>query len=368
MLQSVSGEISLLVEMKQLPATFVEGFHDEDCVRRMQYTQFGRTGLKVSKVSLGTGTLSKLYGDLGETDGTKAVRLALKRGINYIDTAPFYGQGRSEEILGQALRNVPRQAYYIATKVGRYEKEYDTMFDFSAEKTRESVERSLRIIGVDYIDVVQIHDVEFAADLNIIWNETLPALEELRREGKLKYIGVSAYPLNVLKTVISGAPGRFDTILSYCRNTLFDETLVQYLPFFEANNLAVICASGHGMGLLTNAGPQVWHPANDQTKRVCREASEFCEKHNVELGKLAMYHFIQLSGPATFLSGMQSEALVQMNLDAFYNGLNENEHSVLSYLNESIFPKIKNQHWEDIEVQKYWSVLNSLQSAASATT
>lgn len=86
------------------------------------------------------------------------MQLALKKGINYIDTAPFYGQGRSEEILGQALRNVPRQAYYVATKVGRYEKEYDKMFDYSTEKTRESVERSLRMLGVEYIDVVQVCD------------------------------------------------------------------------------------------------------------------------------------------------------------------------------------------------------------------
>ncbi|XP_065091386.1 uncharacterized protein LOC135712336 [Ochlerotatus camptorhynchus] len=345
--------------MDQLPSTFVENFHDEASVRKMKYNSFGNTGLFVSKISLGTGTLSKLYGDLGETDGANAVRLALKKGINYIDTAPFYGQGRSEEILGHALKDVPRQAYYVATKVARYEMEYDKMFDFSAKKTRASVEKSLKLLGVDYIDVVQIHDVEFAADLNVIWKETLPTLEALRAEGKLKYIGVSAYPMDVLKTVISGAPGRFDTVLCYCRNTLIDDSLKEYLPFFQANNLAVICASGHGMGLLTNSGPQTWHPAHYQTKQVCREAAEYCKQHGVELGKLAMYHFIQLDGPSTFLSGMQSKALVEINLAAFFDGLTDNERTVLAYLNERIFPNVAQRNWEGIEVKRYWSAMNS---------
>lgn len=352
-------EDSAIEAMEQLPATFVQSFHDEDSVRKMKYNSFGKTGLRVSKISLGAGTLSKLYGDLGETEGAKAVRLALQKGINYVDTAPFYGQRRSEEILGQALKDVPRQAYYVATKVGRYEKEYDKMFDFSAKKTRESVEKSLKLLGVEYIDVVQIHDVEFAADLNVIWNETLPTLEALRAEGKLKYIGVSAYPLDVLMKVISGAPGRFNTVLCYCRNTLFDDSLNTFLPFFESSNLAVICAAGHAMGLLTNAGPQVWHPAHEQTKEVCWKASTYCKKQGVELGKLAMYHFIQLDGPATFLSGMQTEDLVNVNLDAFYNGLTDNERHVLTHLNESVFPQIKNRQWEGVEIQRYWTAIKS---------
>lgn len=346
--------------MDQLPATFVQGFHDESSVRKMKYVSFGNTGLMVSKISLGTGTLSKFYGDLVETEGIKAVHLALKKGINYIDTAPYYGQGRSEEILGKALKDVPRRAYYVATKVGRYEMEYDKMFDFSAKKTRASVENSLALLGVESIDVVQIHDVEFAADLSVIWNETLPALETLKAEGKLKHIGVSAYPMDVLKRVISGAPGRFDIVLCYCRNTLIDDSLKEYLKFFKSNNVAVVCASGHGMGLLTNAGPQPWHPAHDQTKQVCQEAAEYCKQHDVELGKLAMYHFIQLDGPSTFLSGMQSEALVNINLEAFFDGLTPNELDVLDYLSKCIFPKIVEKNWEGIEVKQYWNAMKSM--------
>uniref|UniRef100_A0A182PJL9 NADP-dependent oxidoreductase domain-containing protein n=1 Tax=Anopheles epiroticus TaxID=199890 RepID=A0A182PJL9_9DIPT len=314
--------------------TFVENFHLRQCVERMQYVPFGRTGMKVSKVSFGTGTFSQLYGNLDETKALEAVKYAVQRGINYIDTAPFYGQGRSEEVLGKALRNIPRKAYYVATKVGRYEREFDRMFDYSAKKTRESVERSLQLLGLGYIDVVQIHDVEFAPSLDIVVNETLPALEALRAEGKIRFIGVSAYPLAVLKQIISKAPGRFDTVLSYCRNTLFDDSLKEYIPFFEEHKLGIICASGHGMGLLTNGGPQPWHPAGQQMKDVCHEAAERCVKAGVELGKLAMHHTVQMQGPATFLVGMQTPALVEINLDAFFNGLSNKELTVLQYLKE----------------------------------
>lgn len=81
---------------------------------------------------------------------------ALRKGINYIDTAPWYGQGKSEELLGKALKDVPRSAYYIGTKVGRYELDVENMFDFSAKKTRESVEKSLKLLGISTIDVIQV--------------------------------------------------------------------------------------------------------------------------------------------------------------------------------------------------------------------
>lgn len=155
-------------------------------------------------------TASLLASSFEEDEGIKTVHAALKSGINYIDTAPWYGQGRSEEVLGQALKDVPREAYYIATKVARYELNYEDMFDFSAKKTRESVEKSLKLLGLEYVDVIQIHDIEFAPNLDIVLNETLPTLEALVKEGKAKYIGVSAYPVDILKECTSRAAGRFD--------------------------------------------------------------------------------------------------------------------------------------------------------------
>ncbi|XP_052867578.1 uncharacterized protein LOC128273613 [Anopheles cruzii] len=342
------------------PATFVNGFHSEKHVKSMEYSPFGCTGMMVSKVSLGCATLSHLFGDLDVEDAIKAVEMAVRQGINYIDTAPYYGQGRSEEVLGLAFKNIPRQAFYVATKVGRYERNFEGMFDYSAQKTRESVEKSLQLLGVDCIDVVQIHDVEFSPSLELVLQETLPTLEELRSEGKLKFIGVSDYSMDFLKKVITSAPGRFDSVLCYSRNTLIDNSLKNYLPFFLQNKLAVICAAGHALGLLTNAGPQPWHPANEQMKTVCREASEYCAQRGIELGKLAMFHFVQLAGPVTFLAGMQTQKLVEINLKAYREGLSVEESEALTHLMKSVFPKIQHKNWDGIELERYRAAMKAL--------
>uniref|UniRef100_A0A336MHC6 CSON015539 protein n=1 Tax=Culicoides sonorensis TaxID=179676 RepID=A0A336MHC6_CULSO len=338
-----------------LPETFVPGFHDETSVRKMEYLPFGKTGMKVSKISLGGGTLAgTFYGSLDEQEGIAAVHEALKKGINYIDTAPYYGQGRSEEVLGKALKGIPRKAYYIATKVGRYDPpDTYTQFDYSAKKTRESIEKSLKLLGVDYVDVVTIHDVEFEEDLTPVLEECLPTLEALRTEGKIKFIGVSAYPLSRLREVMEKVPGRFNTVLAYARNTLIDNSLADYLTFFQEQGLAIICAAGHAMRLLTNIGPFPWHPADDETKKVCKQAAEFCEKNGVDLGKLAMYHFIQMRGPSTFLVGMQTRQLLEINLEAYFNGLNDKEKQVLEYVNKNYFCNLKNRHWEGVEIKRY---------------
>ncbi|XP_064535570.1 uncharacterized protein LOC135426425 [Drosophila montana] len=338
----------------KLPATFVKGFHNEEQVKRMEYRKFGKTGLEISKIAFGGGALCANYGfDLEE--GIKTVHDALKAGINYIDTAPWYGQGRSEEVLGKALRDVPREAYYIATKVARYELDYEHMFDFSAQKTRESVEKSLQLLGLDYVDVIQIHDIEFAENLDIVLNETLPTLEQLVKEGKAKFIGLSAYPISVLKECIARAEGRFDTVLTYARYTLADNTLLEYLDFFKSQNLGIICAAAHSLGLLTNAGPQPWHPASDEQKKIARKAAELCKKEGVELGKLAMYYTIQLRDVSTFLVGNQTRQLLQMNLAAFYDGLSAKEQEVLQHLRENIL--VKPFHWEGNELERYWAAL-----------
>lgn len=150
-----------------------------------------------------------------EEEAIAAFHYAIKCGVNYIDTAPFYGQGRSEKIIGKALKGIPRKAYYIATKVARYNQgdTVEQQFDFSAKKTKESIDISLDYLGLPSVDIIQIHDVEFADSLDIVVNETLPAVEEARKQGKTRFIGVTGYPLHTLKETILKAPGRFDVRL-----------------------------------------------------------------------------------------------------------------------------------------------------------
>jgi aryl-alcohol dehydrogenase-like predicted oxidoreductase len=103
-------------------------------------------------------------------------------------------------------------------------------------------------LGVSYIDVYQLHDVEFAENLDIVINGALRACEDLKKQGKIGAIGLNGYPLSVLKEGIIKAKGRIDTVLTYARYSLVDDSLLDYLPFFKENNLGIINASPHGCG------------------------------------------------------------------------------------------------------------------------
>ncbi|CAD7092805.1 unnamed protein product [Hermetia illucens] len=318
-----------------LPSTYVKGFHDEEAVGRMEYRRFGHTGMVVSKLAIGGATFSNLFGPVDEEEGIATIHKALRQGINYVDTAPYYGQGKSEELIGKALKTVPRKAYYLTTKVGRYERDPKHAFDYSAKKTRESLEKSLKLLG--------------------ILNETLPMVEALKKEGKVRHIGVSAYPIGILKEIITKAPGRFDTVLCYSRYTLADDTLLDYIPFFKEQKVTLICAAVHAIGLLTNQGALPTHPASQELKDVCLKAAELCKANGVELGKLAMYYALQLEGPAIFLVGVQNRKQLDSNVDALLNGLSDEEKKCLKVLKEEYFTKSWN--WEGVEIEAYWKAI-----------
>ncbi|XP_075538779.1 uncharacterized protein LOC142573131 isoform X1 [Dermacentor variabilis] len=210
-----------------------------------QRRQFGSTDIMVPELSFGASGLGLVKeGSSEEEEAVAAVRNALRCGVNYFDTAPWYGQGRSEEVLGKALEGLSRDAFYAATKVGRYEPDCERMFDFSGSRTLESVRESLEKMKLTYFDVVQVHDVEFASSVDVIVNETLPALERLRCAGIIRYIGITGYPLHVLREVLQKSSVRVDTVLSYCRGTLFDDSLADYLPFFQETQSATRNAAG----------------------------------------------------------------------------------------------------------------------------
>src|SRR5450432_3491947 len=145
----------------------------------MEYRPLGLTGLQVSALAYGASSLGGVFGPIDESAGTASVRAALALGINLIDVSPYYGLTVAETVLGRALCGVDRGSYLLATKVGRYR---DAEFDFSAERVVASAHESMTRLCVDYIDVLQCHDIEFG-DLDQIVVETLPALDGLRAAG-----------------------------------------------------------------------------------------------------------------------------------------------------------------------------------------
>src|SRR5690606_37462128 len=185
-------------------------------------------------------------------------------GINFIDVSPYYGHKKAEIVLGKALKEIDRARYYLSSKVGRYGIDGKNSWDYSAKRSIESVYESMDRLHVDYVDLMNVHDIEFA-DLDQVCAETLPALVELREKGIVKHVGITNLTLRHFVYVIEHvAPGTVESVLSFCHYTLNDDSLGDYLDFFEKNRVGVINASPFSMGLLTERGAPEWHPASEQ--------------------------------------------------------------------------------------------------------
>ena len=244
--------------------------------------------MKVSKISFGASSLGAVFHPLKEESGINAVHTALDNGINFIDVSPYYGHLKAETVLGKALKTVDRNLYYLSTKVGRYGKDGKNCWDYSAVKARESVYESMERLNADCIDLINVHDIEFA-DLEQVCNETLPALVELRNEGIVKHIGITNLNLRHFKYVIEHVPqGTVESVLSFCHYTLNDDSLRDYFEFFESHHIGIINASPYSMGLLTEHGAPDWHPAPEALKRVTRKAIDYCKLKGVSIEQLAM--------------------------------------------------------------------------------
>lgn len=269
----------------------------------MLYRPLGRTGLRVSVVGFGGSPLGKgVFQPVSESDAQSAVRTALDAGVNYFDTAPFYGETTAEAALGRALRGVPRDQYVLATKVGRYGQRD---FDFSAARVIGSINESLERLGTDHVDLVQVHDMEFVP-LDQIWEETIPALEQVRNAGKARFIGLTGLPLTTLQRVYARTKGRVDTVLSYTHATLADRSFLPFAAQLRAHGVGVINAAPLGMGLLSNRALPPWHPAPEALRVACARAAAHCVARGVDLADVAMQYAFGLAEVDLTLVGLGS--------------------------------------------------------------
>jgi L-galactose dehydrogenase len=279
----------------------------------MEYRPLGKTGMRVSALSFGASSLGGVFREVDEQTGIRAVRTALDLGINFIDVSPFYGLTKAETVLGRALVGVQRERYFLATKCGRYGASAED-FDFSAARVTKSVDESLARLGVDYLDIIQVHDMEFG-DVRQIVGETVPALLKVKERGKARFVGITGLPLVMFVRVVEQfAAGTIDTILSYCHYELNDTSLLEILPAMEQRGIGVINASPLGMGLLSLRGPPTWHPAPDEVKERCRQAAEHCQTKGSNIIKLAVQYSLSEPRVATTLVGTASPENIVTNV------------------------------------------------------
>lgn len=280
----------------------------------MKYNEIGKTGIKVSNLSFGASSLGGVFHDINENQAIDAVFTAVDNGINFIDVSPYYGHYKAETVLGKALRQIDRDKYYLSTKVGRYGKDGVNTWDYSATRARESVFESMDRLGIDYIDIINVHDIEFA-DLNQVVNETLPALVELRDKGIVKHVGITDLQLENLKWVIDHSDeGVVESILNFCHYALNDDKLGDFLEYFESKGIGVINASPISMGLLSSRGIPEWHPSPKALVEACARAAQYCKEQNYPIEKLAIQYSVSNPRIATTLFSSANPENVLKNI------------------------------------------------------
>lgn len=278
----------------------------------MIHSPLGRTGLSVSKLSLGGAQFGQQYGTLPTAQAATVVHAAIDAGVNLIDTSAFYGRGTSETILGEVLTGGWRERVAICTKAGRLDR---AVFDFTPTGMRASVEQSLKRLRTDHVEILLAHDIEFADDYEQVFTETADVLHRLKAEGKARFIGMSCLPLGLLKQAIERC--NLDVVVSYCHFNLQDQSLLtELLPTAEAHGVGVLNASPLGMGLLTNHGPQPWHPGGDEVKATCKTAAELCRARGADISFLGMQYCLSEPQIPSTISGATTVDELRTNLRA----------------------------------------------------
>lgn len=281
----------------------------------MKKNKLGRSDLEVSAISMGCWALAGdfTWGEQDEAESIATVHAALDHGINFFDTAEGYGNGRSEEVLGKALKG-RRQDAIIATKV--------SSSNVSPDKLRQSCEGSLRRLNTDYIDVYYIHwpnrEVPFA--------ETLETLEQLKQEGKIRVAACSNFGPKDLAELL--AVGRVEANqLAY--NLLFRAIEYEIQPACAENEISITCYSPLAQGLLTgkfrsadevpegrartrhfsSKRPYTRHGedgAEEETFAAIAEIRRICEKYGVDMGQASLAWLLEQKAVASVIVGART--------------------------------------------------------------
>lgn len=250
----------------------------------MKRRPLGSTGVELSQLGFGASSIGAEFRPIDVGEALRCVNVALDRGMNYIDTAAYYGRGMSEIMLGRVLPDIPRDSYFLSTKLGRYAPQH---FDFSARRVRESIDISLERMRIDHIDIVFCHDIEFV-DINQIVEETIPALKKEVADGKVRFIGVSGYPMKIFHEMLRRS--ELDVVLTYNHYTLQNDMALALIDPCESAGVGLINAAPFSARLLTDAPLPEWHKATDEVRTVAAKAAAYCRENGSDIAKLALQY------------------------------------------------------------------------------
>jgi L-galactose dehydrogenase len=276
----------------------------------MKYRPLGKTGLNVSVIGFGASPLGNVFGSCDEQEGIKTVHFAIDQGVNFFDVSPFYGLTLAEERLGKAIQG-KRSDIFLATKCGRYDLQE---FDFSKERIFKSVDESLLRLKTDYVDLLQLHDIEFESK-NQILDVAIPAIQEIKNSGKARFIGITGLPVRYLADIARQVD--IDTVLSWGHyNLLEDEINDELVPLSKEKGFGLMNAAPLMQRILSNSALPEWHRSPDEVKAVQKPLIQLCEKYGVNLSEVAIRYALNHPDISTTIVGMCELNTVKQNLAA----------------------------------------------------
>jgi D-threo-aldose 1-dehydrogenase len=289
----------------------------------------GRTGLRITRLGLGTAPIGGLFSEVGENAAKATVEHAYAAGLRFFDTAPLYGHGLSESRLGRVLASRPRDDFVLATKVGRLLRDVriaeDTLyrgtppvnpiFDFSYDGVLRSVEESLERLGLDRIDVLHIHDPDDHYEEAL--RGAFPALARLREEGVIGAVGAGMNQVELLERFALEA--EFDCFLVAGRYTLLDQSaLATLLPLCEERKIGVIIGGVYNSGILADPVPGStfdYHPASPDVLARAQSLKAVCDRHDMPLMAAALQFPLAHPAVTTVLVGARSTQELDQSLE-----------------------------------------------------
>ncbi|WP_340374403.1 aldo/keto reductase [Streptomyces sp. SS7] len=288
-------------------------------------TALGRSPVQVTGLALGTAPLANLYTEVSEEQAHDTVAAAWRHGVRYFDTAPHYGLGLAERRLGAALREHPRSAYTVSTKVGRLLEPsaaggddladgfavpatHRRVWDFSADGVRRSLDASLERLGLDRVDVVYLHDPDDHAEQ--AFREGYPALERLRSEGVVGAIGAGMNQTGMLTRFVRETD--VDVVLCAGRHTLLDQrAAAALLPAALERGVSVVIGGAFNSGLLADPRPSATYdyaPAPPEVLDRALRMNAVAGRHGITLRAAALAFCAAHPAVASVLVGARSAA------------------------------------------------------------
>ena len=276
----------------------------------MQYRILGKTGLEVSILGFGASPMGNVFDPVDEKEAQSAVHYALDHGINFFDVSPFYGLTLAESRLGKALEG-KRKDIILASKCGRYDLQ---VFNFSRKRIVQSIDESLTRLKTDYLDLFQLHDIEFV-DKQLILEEAVPAIQEVVQSGKARFWGITGLPVRYLAQIARETNP--DTVLSWAHyNLLEDEINDELVPLSQEMGFGLMNAAPLMQRILSDAKLPAWHRSPDEVKAMQPVLLELCKSYGVRLSDVALRYALDHPPIATTITGMCELAVVKQNVAA----------------------------------------------------